>query len=200
MNVDREHSEKELVKAAAGGDREAFAALARAAAPAVYSLAYRLTGNKADADDIAQETMVSAWRHLGTFECQCSFGSWVYRIAVNLWKNRVKYEKRRFFYDHFSLDANSRGDDEDGPSAPQIPDEGPDPLTAAERSNESERVQRMLSRLEPEERSMILLREIENKSYEEIAALLECPLGTVKSRIARAREALRRVWVECHEM
>jgi RNA polymerase sigma-70 factor (ECF subfamily) len=106
--INGDFSEKELIKCAAGGDREAFSVLSRAAAPAVYSLAYRLTGNKADADDLAQEALVNAWRHLGSFESQCSFGSWVYRITVNLWKNKVKYEKRRFFYRHVSLYAPRR--------------------------------------------------------------------------------------------
>lgn len=192
--------EKELIRSAAGGDREAFAVLARAAAPAVYSLAYRLTGNKADADDLAQEALVNAWRHLGTFENQCSFGSWVYRITVNQWKNRVKYEKRRFFYNHFSLDAARENGNGDDPAARQIASDDPDPLSAAENRDSGERIQDMLARLDPEDRAMILLREIEDKSYEEIAALLECPLGTVKSRIARAREALRRIWVECNGM
>ena len=177
MNADHNYSEHELVKAAAGGDRAAFAVLARAAAAAVYALAYRLTGNKADADDLAQETFVNAWRGLEKFDGRCSFGSWVYRIAVNLWKNRVKYEKRRFFFKHFSLDEHRETGDGEESSAQQIAADEPDPLAAAERRDETERVQAMLARLEPDEKVMILLRDIEDKSYEEISSPDELSFG-----------------------
>lgn len=165
-----------------------FENLMRAEGAKIYTLAVRLTGNLADGQDLAQETFIKAYKSFSQFRGESSFGTWVYRICVNLWKNRVKYEKRRFFWKHFSLDG--RGDEDDVASleiaAPDAPIDHR--MEIAERNR---LVQDALSQLEPGARVILIMREMEDKPYEEIAALLDLPLGTVKSRLARGREALK---------
>lgn len=154
----------------------------------VYNLALRLSGNKADAQDIAQDAFLKAVRGLGNLREQSFAGTWLYRITMNVWKNRVRSEKRRSFWKTFSLGL---GDDEDEKPALQVqaPD---DPVDAAiEKRDEKAALEKALAQLDPEDRAMLVLREIDGRSYAEIAGITDKPLGTVKSGISRAREALR---------
>ena len=182
-------NENELVKKAKNGDRAAFDALARSCAHGIYNLCLRLCGNKASAEDIAQDAFISAYRNIGRFEQKSPFAGWVYRIAVNTWKNRVRYEKRRLFFRHDSLDEAM--ETEDGQVQRQLPADDPPADAGVEKAQKSERIQKALLELGPEAKEMIVLRDMEELSYEEISGVLNLPLGTVKSRIARAREALR---------
>ena len=127
-------------------------------------------------------------RGLGDLREESFAGTWLYRITVNVWKNRVRSEKRRSFWKTFSLD---RGDDGDEKPALQV--QAPDaPVDAAiEKQDEKESLEKALAQLDPEDRAMLVLREIDGRSYAEIAEITEKPLGTVKSSISRAREALR---------
>ena len=130
--------------------------------PMVYNLALRLSGNKSDAQDIAQDAFLKAVRGLANLREESFAGTWLYRITVNVWKNRVRSEKRRSFWKTFSL---SWGDD--GGEKPALQVQAPDaPLDAA-------------------------IDKRDEKTYAEIAEITEKPLGTVKSSISRAREALR---------
>ena len=166
-----------------------FAFLMREKGPMVYTLAFRLTGNPADGQDLAQETFVKAFENMSRFRADSSVGTWLYRICVNLWKNRVRHEKRRFFWRHFSLEAR------DGDELSAVEREAPDPPsgTDLETTDRQALVQKALSQLEPEERAILVMRDMDDKAYEEISALLGVPLGTVKSRIARSRERLRQL-------
>lgn len=156
--------------------------------PRIFALAVRLCGNRTDGEDLAQETFLQAHRRRGQFRGEADVGSWVYRICVNLWKNRVRYEKRRFFWQHRPLEVR----DADGDVRPmEIPDPADRTDAPAEAAERHALVRRAIDALEPHERAVLVLRDMEDRSYEEIAALLELPLGTVKSRIARAREALK---------
>ncbi len=164
-----------------------FDAMLKDEGPKIYTLAVRLTGNATDGQDLAQETFINAYKNLSRFRGEAAIGTWLYRICLNVWKNRVKYEKRRFFWRHFSLSA---------PAADDKPVfELPEPGGAAEKPlEESERrrvLQSCLMKLEAVDRGVLLLRDQEDKSYEEIASLLDMPLGTVKSRLFRAREKLK---------
>ena len=156
----------------------------------VYNLALRLSGNAADAQDIAQDAFIRALRGLANFREGSAPGTWLYRITVNVWKNRVRSEKRRAFWKTFSLDRGADG--ENGPPPPQVAAPEPPAGAALEEQAEKEMLERALASLEPEDRAILVLREIEGRSYEEIAGITETRLGTVKSRISRAREALRR--------
>ncbi|MDD2806615.1 MAG: sigma-70 family RNA polymerase sigma factor [Elusimicrobiales bacterium] len=157
--------------------------------PMVYNLALRLSGNKADAQDIAQDAFLKAVRGLGDLREHSFAGTWLYRITVNVWKNRVRSEKRRSFWKTFSLDWGGDGGEEKPALQVQAPDAPPD--AALEKGDEKRALEAALAQLDPEDRAMLVLREVEGRSYAEIAEITEKPLGTVKSGISRAREALR---------
>ncbi len=182
-------NENDLVKKAKNGDRAAFDALVRNCAHNIFNLCLRLTGNRASAEDIAQEAFINAYKSIGRFEQKSPFAGWVYRIAMNAWKNRVRYEKRRFFFKHDSLDEAVETDD--GQMQKQLPDDKPGPEEMLEKKQKSERIRRAMDELGEDAKAMIVLRDIEELSYEEIAQITGVALGTVKSRIARARDALR---------
>jgi RNA polymerase sigma-70 factor (ECF subfamily) len=155
----------------------------------IHALAVRLCGNATDGEDLAQETFLTAYRRIGQFRGEAEFGSWVYRICVNLWKNRVRYEKRRSFWKHVSIFGGDKG--EDDPAPLQIPDPKDVTEAPAEADERRRLVREAMAKLDPHERAALVLREVEDKSYEEIADLLDLPLGTVKSRIARARQSMK---------
>jgi RNA polymerase sigma-70 factor, ECF subfamily len=150
----------------------------------VYNLALRLCGNAADAQDLAQDVFVKAIRALAGLREDSFSGTWLYRITVNAWKNRLRAGARRGADATVTLDAG----DEAG-AQPASPEARPE--EAAERAGRKAALERALAALTPEDRAMLALRELDGRSYEEIAAVLEVPLGTVKSRLSRAREALR---------
>ena len=160
----------------------------RQAGPRIYTLAVRLCGNVADGQDLAQETFIKAYEHWGDFRGSAEASTWFYRICVNCWKNRVRYERRRSFWKHFSLDGSS--DDRDG-----LPQEIASPEPAAgqdlEKSEELKALHAALAKMKPDDRAVLVLFEMEERSYEEMAAMLEVPIGTIRSRLARSREKLR---------
>lgn len=168
-------------------ERKRFEEVMRANGPQIYTLAVRLCGNENDGADVAQETFIKAWRSWSQFRGEASAGTWLYRICVNIWKNRVRYEKRRKFWKHFSLDGLSQEED----AAPRELASPEAPLSLSLEQRETQKtVQQAMERLTPEDRALLVMCEIEEKSYEEMAALLEIPIGTVRSRISRAREKL----------
>ncbi|HVE14943.1 MAG TPA: sigma-70 family RNA polymerase sigma factor [Elusimicrobiota bacterium] len=161
-------------------------------AATVYNLALRLTGNAADAEDLAQEALLKALKALPSFRGEAQASTWLYRITVNAWKNRVRAEKRRAFWKSVplaSLLMGGRDGEEDGAGDLKAADA---PLDAGlEQEETSKAVQGALLELEEESRAVVVLREIEGLSYEQIAQTLGLPEGTVKSRLSRAREALK---------
>lgn len=146
----------------------------------VYRLAYRLTGNRPDAEDLTQEVFIRVFRSLSTFQ-PGSFEGWIHRITTNLFLDGARRRKR------IRIDAM-------GPEADQVP--GPaefgSPERGYEHANLDHDVQRALDALSPEYRAAVVLCDIEGLSYEEIAVTLDIKLGTVRSRIHRARAQLRR--------
>ncbi len=194
MSKQESMSGNELVKLAQEGNRAAFDELAGMCAEKIYNLAFRLTGHTEAAEDLAQDALVNAFKGITKFKQECSFSSWVYRITMNLWKNRVKYENRRFFFRHFSLD--SPRETGNGKIMRELPSKDPDPETELEKSMEKDTVQKVLNELDYQARLMIVLRDLEGRSYEEISELAGCRLGTVKSRLARARELLKEKYLE----
>jgi RNA polymerase sigma-70 factor, ECF subfamily len=190
--------EDELIRGAAGGNRASFNILVERCAEQIFGLAFRLTGNYADAEDLAQDAFVNAFKNIGRFEHRSTFSSWVYRITLNLWKNKVKYEKRRFFFRHFSIDKPIETEEDE--RQVEIASNDPTPLDALQKEDEARRVQAVLEALDPEERALVVMCDIDGKTYEEMAQVLSCPLGTVKSRIARARESLRKEWLKYNEL
>lgn len=161
----------------------------------VFNLALRLTGNKADAEDLAQDALLRALKALPRFRGESQISTWVYRITVNTWKNRVRSEKRRAFWQTVSFGILGGGEDGDEPAFEPAADEPPLDADLAKREG-SAVVQKALMQLEENDRAIVILREIEERSYEEIAEALELPAGTVKSRLFRARAKLKTLLTE----
>lgn len=180
-------TEQELVSRAKEGDQEAFAKLVAMHEKRVYNLALRLTGNPSDGEDAAQEAFLNAWRGLKFFKGDSSFATWLYRLTSNASIDLLRRERSRRAGETVPLE------DEEGAARLDLPDPAPGPEQALERSERTAALRRGLDALSPEHRQVLEMRALDGLSYEEIAALLELTPGTVKSRLARARLALKKV-------
>ncbi|MBQ9980088.1 MAG: sigma-70 family RNA polymerase sigma factor [Oscillospiraceae bacterium] len=170
-----------LVKKAARGDIDAFSELVRLHENRIYSLCLRMMGNPEDAQDAAQEAFIKAWEKLSTFRGDSAFSTWLYRLASNLCLDMIAARNRR---------AASSLSDEDG-SFLDTPDTAPLPQEELERRERLGALKAAMDTLPDEARTMLILREGQGLSYEEIGQVLNLPPGTVKSRLFRAREKLR---------
>jgi len=176
----------DIVKSAANGDLGSFEQIVLLYQDKVYSLSLRLTGSAQDAEDLAQEVFVRAYRHITAFRGDSDFGTWLHRIAVNTWLNQKRKGQPKAAY---SLDEPVHSDD--GEIKREIPDMSEEPESVLLESQLSEKLHRAVEALPKDQKAVILLREVEEYTYEEIANIMACSIGTVKSRLARARVALR---------
>ena len=183
-------TEQKLVTRAKAGDDEAFAQLMRDNERRIYNLTLRMTGNPEDAMDLAQETFLNAWRGLKFFKGDSAFSTWVYRLASNACIDHLRRQKRRQ-----DISAPMPVNEEDD-SVPDIPDERFQPEQELERQELRRAVAAGLDQLSDEHRQVLVMREINGLSYQEIGDILDLETGTVKSRIARARNSLRKILVE----
>lgn len=172
------------------GERAAYEELVESYQSLVYGLAYRLLGDPEEARDVAQETFLKAYRHIGTFRGDCAIKTWLYRMAVNQASNQRRWWRRRRKRETISLDATL------GDSTATIGDglaaDGRSPEQVALGRERQRLLMSALDSLKHDYRAAVVLRDIEELAYEEIAEALGVPIGTVKSRIARGREELRR--------
>jgi RNA polymerase sigma-70 factor (ECF subfamily) len=173
--------EAELLERARKGDSEAFGVLVERYQRRVANVALAVVHNQEDALELAQETFVRAYENLDKFESRSSFSTWLYRIAANLAIDFWRREGR-----HVVL----RGEDAEN-ELRRMPTERGDSYKAASRSELSARLSKALEELTPEHRAVILLREVEGLSYDEISEVLQIPRGTVMSRLHYARTHLR---------
>jgi RNA polymerase sigma-70 factor, ECF subfamily len=177
-----------LVEQCRRGDAQAFARLVALHEGMVFNLAARLLGDPEEARDVAQEVFLQVYRTLGRFEGRSSLKTWIYRIVVNQSRNRQRWWRRRRKDRSCPIDALTPADEarlaERATGA-----EGPEERLA--RRERSRAVQAALLKLSFEHRAVLLLREVEGLSCDEIAGTLSLPAGTVKSRLSRARDALR---------
>lgn len=185
-------TEAELIAKAQQGDEDAFAQLLDSHQGKVYGLTLRLTGSPEDAMELTQETFFNAWRGLPSFHQDSKFSTWLYRLATNVTIDFLRKEKRRRSVAASSLSV----EDEDEQRVLDIPDHRFTPQSEAERRELQEAVHRGLSKLSEEHRQVLVLRELNGLSYGEIAQVLDIEEGTVKSRISRARMALRKILLE----
>jgi len=155
----------------------------------VFNLALRLTGNRADAEDLSQDALIRALKALPGFRGESMASTWVYRITVNAWKNRVRSEKRRHFWKTVTLGLVGGDDGEDEVRDVKADDPPLDADLAKEET--AKMVQKSLLELDEDDRAIVVLREIAEKSYGEIGAVLGLAEGTVKSRLFRARAKLK---------
>lgn len=182
--------EKDLVKRACKGDDAAFEALMHAYQTPIYNLCYRTLGNQEDAADMTQEAFFKAWKHLGSFQFESSFSTWLYRLATNCCLDLLRSKKRRPTISIVS-------EDEDGEEQLFDPvDTAPQPDEALIRKEEQQQLHTALQSLEETQRQIITLRVVNDLSYTEIADILSLKEGTVKSRLSRARENLRKKLLE----
>ncbi len=180
--------ETELIKLAAQGDQDAFAQLLELHQNKVYGLTLRLTSSPEDAMELTQETFFNAWRGLPNFHFESKFSTWLYRLATNATIDFLRREKRRK-----SLTVTSLSAEDDPQRLLDIPDRRFTPQDELERKEFQAAVRRGLEQLSDEHRQVLVLRELNGLSYAEIAQVLDIEEGTVKSRISRARLALRKV-------
>ena len=179
-------TEKDLVRAAAGGDDAAFAELVRMYENKAFHLALRMCGNEEDACDVAQDAFLAAWKGLPSFRGEAGFSTWLYRLVSNAAIDHLRRTKHQ--RGNVSLD-----DDELNLDAP---DPAPGPQESAEGVELQQVVQEGLNALGDDHRMVLVMREVQCLSYEEIANTLSIDLGTVKSRISRARNALRKILIK----
>lgn len=180
-----------LVERCKAGDRMAFDELISAHQDRVLNTAFRLMGNYEEALDLTQEVFLNCFRKIGNFKGDSALSTWLYRITVNTAKNRWKYQQSRGINRTTSLDAPMEADDEE--RVKQFPDSQPTPRKVATDREAMAFLEEHLQHLAEEHREVLVLRYIEELSYEEIAEILKLSLGTVKSRIHRARNELRDV-------
>lgn len=174
------------IKQVLKGDQSAYADIVNHYQHKLYQICYRMLGSKEEAEDITQEAFVRAYVNLHTFDQKRKFSTWLYRIGTNLCIDRIRKKKPDYY-----LDAEVAGTDgldmySQIASDEQLPEE------VLEQMELQERIQYEISRLPDKYRAVIVLKYIEELSLQEISEILDMPLGTVKTRIHRGREALRK--------
>jgi RNA polymerase sigma-70 factor, ECF subfamily len=177
-----------LANALREGSQEAYELLVAKFQQPVYNLVYRLMADPGDSYDVVQEVFLKVFRNIGTFRNQSSLKTWIYRIAVNEVHNYL-----RWLFRHRRQEVVLEDDSEGGKNfGDAVPDRGRSPYDYALNGERRVMIEDALARINPIFRAAVVLRDVEDLSYEEIADVLDISLGTVKSRITRGREAMRR--------
>lgn len=184
-----------LIRRAQQGDRSAFDSLVSKHERRAYQYAFRLTTNQDDASDIVAEAFVRVYNALQNFKGNSAFTTWLFRILTNCYLDLRKKERNK---QHLSLEGTLQTDS--GEMERQIEDEGDGPSELLERTAREQAVQTAIVLLPDYQQAMLVMYHIENLSYEEIAESLDLPLGTVKSRLNRARLSLRELLVKDEEL
>ena len=194
VEIEKESDEISLlVEKAKNGDDEAFGALVGAYETFVYHMAVRVLiasgGSMADGEDVAQDVFIKAWRSLDSFRGECAFSTWLYRITVNTAKDKIRSNNRRRTISLTTTDDDGEDVEIDVPvtAADEIPE------MAYERRENIKAVREAIEKLPDEMRRILILRDLEDLSYTDIADLLGLEIGTVKSRLNRSRAALKKI-------
>lgn len=180
--------EAALVARLRAGEMEAFAELVMQYQPLIFSVIRRMVRDEEEAHDITQETFLKIYRHFSRFRGESSLKTWVFRVAINQAHNSQRWWRRRRRDETRSLDEPPEDGDTLGA---KLTSAGETPEAQALAHERRREIERALGNLKQDFRLAVILRDIEGLSYQEIAAILEISLGTVKSRIARGREMLR---------
>ncbi|MDQ6677205.1 MAG: sigma-70 family RNA polymerase sigma factor [Acidobacteriota bacterium] len=181
------YEDAQLVSGLRAGAESSYESLISRFQQPVYNLAYRLLNDSGDASDVTQEVFLKVFRNVSHFQAKSSLRTWIYRIAVNESHNR-----RRWLFRHRHKEVGL--EEEFGDSAPReraLADSGRSPFDRAFDREKHILLEEALARINPSFREAVVLRDVEDLSYEEIADILQISMGTVKSRILRGREALR---------
>ena len=164
----------------------AYDELVRTYNASIFHVAYRMLGDTAEASDVVQEIFIKVFRNIGSFKGEAALKTWIFRIALSEILNRLRWWKSRHRSSTVSLDDQPNGHEH------YVPDSGPSPEEMLESKEREMAIQEALGKLSSEHRSIIVLRDIEGFSYTEIAEVLSISMGTVKSRLARGREDLKK--------
>jgi len=179
-----------LLKKIKDGDVASFELLIKDYQVYAYNIAYRMMGNEEDAKDAAQEALIKVYKSIHKFKETSSFSTWLYRIVMNTCKDELKKRKEKVL----SLDKEMETDD--GTMSREIGDESLNPSKIVERNEVSHVVQEAINTLPDANKMVIVLRDIQGLSYEEISQVIKEPVGTVKSRISRGRNQLKKILIE----
>ncbi len=172
-------NQENIIARARRGDADAFEQLVEAYREPVFRLALRMCGNAADAEEAAQEAFIAAWRGLPNFRGESKFSTWLYQLASHAAIDLLRREKRQIAAEDIT-EVNA-------------PDNAPDPQQRVEQSEQRQAVRDAIWQLTPEYRQIVVLRFLQELSYEEIGTALKLPVGTVKSRLNRARSQLKEI-------
>lgn len=172
-------NQENIIARARRGDADAFEQLVETYREPVFRLALRMCGNAADAEEAAQEAFIAAWRGLPNFRGESKFSTWLYQLASHAAIDLLRREKRQIAAEDIT-EVNA-------------PDNAPDPQQRVEQSEQRQAVRDAIWQLTPEYRQIVVLRFLQELSYEEIGTALKLPVGTVKSRLNRARSQLKEI-------
>lgn len=189
-----EASDADLVMRAQTGSTDAFETLVNRYRGRIYAMTLNMTGNDADAWDLSQEVFIKAWRSLGRFEARAQFFTWLYRITNNVvidWSRRRKIQGGVEFDDALGTVPEA--------GAVTVPRSTPEPDRAMENRELGARIRAALEQLNPEHRAVILLKEVDGLTYQEIAESVNCAVGTVMSRLFNARKRLQEILRDVYE-
>lgn len=189
MSSDLER-EKQLIMKAKMGDENSFESLISGCQRKAYNIAYRYMNNEEDAMDALQESFIKVFRHLSSFKEDSRFETWVYRIVVNTCTDMLRKNSSQ------KITASIYRQIDEEETVLEIPDRSGSPEEIFEKNQKTEHIISCLERLNPDQKEIIVLRDIHGFSYEEISGILACSIGTVKSRINRSRLRLREIILE----
>ena len=183
--------QKEVIERCKVGDEKAFAEVVLHSQKKVFNIAYRMLGNLEEAKDLAQEVFLSVFESIKDLKEEIKFEAWLTQITLNHCRNRWKYLKRRQYFNSDSLDDPI--ETEDGSMARAIVDPSDNPETLYEKKSIQQFIQRGLMKLKEDQRELIVLRDLQGFSYEEMGQWLGLPEGTIKSKLHRARMDLKEI-------
>jgi RNA polymerase sigma-70 factor, ECF subfamily len=181
--------QKEMIENCKAGDEKAFAEIVFHNQKKVFNIAYRMLGNLEEAKDLAQEVFISVFESIKDLKEEAKFDAWLTQITLNHCRNRWKYLKRRQYFNSDSLDDPVETEDGNMPRAIVDPSENPEALY--EKKMIQQFIQRGLLKLKEDQRKLLVLRDLQGFSYEEMGVLLGLPEGTIKSKLHRARMDLK---------
>ncbi len=180
---------KELIESCKAGDEKAFAEIVLHRQKKVFNISYRMLGNLEEAKDLAQEVFISVFQSIKNLKEEIKFDAWLTQITLNHCRNRWKYLKRRQYFNSDSLDDPIETEEGNMPKA--IYDPSGNPETLYEKKMVQQFIQRGLLKLKEDQRELLVLRDLQGFSYEEIGESLGLPEGTIKSKLHRARMDLK---------
>ena len=188
-SVTTEPTDEHLVIRAQAGDRGAFEELIRRHQTKILNLCYRLLGAVGETQELASDAFAEAFRSLKHFRRESKFETWLYRIALNI---TFTHLRRRSRERNLFVHEDQAGQEE--PRQELAVSRAPDPLETLEAEETRKQIRLVLSQLSREHAQILILHDVEEFSYDEISEMLRCPIGTVMSRLARARDAFRKKW------